>query len=492
VRIRAGMAQTMEDFKMPPATWSDDLRSYEREKRRVIDEGLVQGQQMRLPYGHVRAQERTFDPLLQRFRDNGMETKQRQAEDRERIAHLNRAQDTQITHEQPFHILHHESRLNALAPGVDPARLAGGRGGSLGKMNRTSAATTGFPTTSLDHNIITNLPFEEHHWAPPGERPSMAEKAPRERKVPQWQIKDFNIISNRYVSDHEAKRQAENRVNLVEAAQKYNKQNCFDPLTQQFSDPRVEARVRAGQDAREVEAVVRAQAQVPPSLRARESVHYDVLSHKAHDEDMLQAFDSVQELCKERYKNRYIYEHNLHAQDLKGDHITEARKLNRVAPERFEWDRQRGYDIIENRAFGHGSKEKKIHEPFTQPRLTPWEKIEAPRHAEAGTLAASSSAPQLRPAPSGFDATGRPPALSPAGSGSASPAAAMSYAAASRGQPAALRRVESSAGGLSMGPTPRPLPPGRTGPPAAMMAVAPPAPTIPGSPVGSVFSRKRA
>merc|ERR1711897_52308 len=52
-----------------------------------------------------------------------------------------------------------------------------------------------------------------------------------------------------------------------------------------------------------------------------------------------------------------------------------ARKLNRIAPERFEEAKRRGYDIIDNKTFGHGHKEKQFHEPFTKDRSTPWEKV---------------------------------------------------------------------------------------------------------------------
>ena len=50
-------------------------------------------------------QERTFDPVLGRYRDGQVESTQRHAEERERVAHLNRAKDIQILREQPFNIL---------------------------------------------------------------------------------------------------------------------------------------------------------------------------------------------------------------------------------------------------------------------------------------------------------------------------------------------------------------------------------------------------
>lgn len=85
-------------------------------------------------------------------------------------------------------------------------------------------------------------------------------------------------------------------------------------------------------------------------------------------------FDARCEGRKERYKNRSIMEHNQHLSDVKNDHIMEARKVQRVAPERFEEERERGYDIVTNTRYGTGVRSKVQHEPYTKKRLTPWER----------------------------------------------------------------------------------------------------------------------
>merc|ERR1719272_2135822 len=101
------------------------MRNYERQKRHIVDEGLLRAPQIRVTNGQMKRAERVFDPLLQRYRNGGTELQQRTLEERERVAHLNRAQDIQILREQPFDIIRHESKLEALAPGADPARLGG-------------------------------------------------------------------------------------------------------------------------------------------------------------------------------------------------------------------------------------------------------------------------------------------------------------------------------------------------------------------------------
>ncbi|CAE7902170.1 dinF, partial [Symbiodinium sp. KB8] len=212
----------------------DQIRSYEQEKRHAVESGLVSGPPLRLQPGMLQAQERMFDPLLGRYRDNSTEASQRHMEERERVAHLNRAKDIQILREQPFDILNQESKLEKLAPGKDPARLGGH--GTIGTKERTKDGRGHFPQTAVDYNILSNMPFQEHHWAKPEPRVSQFGEVPEgeegleccsvataslrtadvESKMAGLKD-DFDIINNRYLDNHSEKLRQEKHVNLLEA-----------------------------------------------------------------------------------------------------------------------------------------------------------------------------------------------------------------------------------------------------------------------------------
>merc|ERR1719203_1702996 len=123
------------------------------------------------------------------------------------------------------------------------------------------------PDTSLEYHIITNLPKSQHHWTKPGDRPVEDEKIGAPRKVYPVQVKDFNVVNNRYLDGHEEKLRAEKRLNLLEATQKYQRDNRYDPITQQFNDPRHEENARVAEHARDVECVLRAEGGLPPTMR---------------------------------------------------------------------------------------------------------------------------------------------------------------------------------------------------------------------------------
>lgn len=48
----------------------------------------------------------------------------------------------------------------------------------------------GTEDTAADYNIISNLRFDEHHWAHPEKRPRPRDRVPKQRKVPAMLLKE--------------------------------------------------------------------------------------------------------------------------------------------------------------------------------------------------------------------------------------------------------------------------------------------------------------
>jgi len=349
----------MDELERPQPNWGAELRNYEHQRRHVVDGGLLRGPQIRVTNGQMKRAERVFDPLLQRYRHGGTELQQRKLEETERVVHLNRAQDIQILREQPFDIIRHESKLEALVPGADPVRLGSNPRRPEGNPGNCN------PDTTLDYDLISNLPFDVHHWARPDQRPHCVERPlPRQRSVPAYEVKDFNVVTNRYHKNHEANSKRDHHTILLEATHKDATANRFNPVTQQYKDPCHEECARTCDDAHGVELHMRADAQLPPSFKGRETSFFNMVNHQKHDDGMLQLYDEAQESRKDRYRNRYIMEHNWHVQDIKGNHINNVRKLNRNAPERLEEETRRGHDIVTNHTYGHGPKAQTIYHHF--------------------------------------------------------------------------------------------------------------------------------
>lgn len=359
---------TMDTLKDTGHTWAQEIQQYERDKRRAVNEELLKGPSLRVSHGFVKSQERTFDPLLQRYRQPETELHQRITEENARVAHLNRAQDISILRENPYNVVTNESRLEPLHAG-EPLRIGPQR-----------PARKKYPDSFVDHNILSNIPHSLHHWAEPSKRPQVQEKQSRVREVPAFTQKDYNIISTRYLTEHDEKAARDRELNLLEATTKHRHRNRFDPVSQLFVDPGEEERLRVFNDAHEAEIVQRSQKSLPPSVKNRHSAFYNLVNHDVANGDMLKWIDLAEDERKERYKNKYIVEHNLHAQDIKNDHIEHTRKLNRVSLERFQEPISRGYDIVNN-ARMEGRNGQGVHHPYCRKKLTPWERMQEGRSA---------------------------------------------------------------------------------------------------------------
>lgn len=375
------------------AAWGADLAAYEREKRGGFSTSFGAGgvTQAAPQTGHVFAKERerAFDPLLQRLRDGDAEAKRQLEEDKRRLEHINRAHDAQLLREQPCDIINHSSRLEALAPGQDPMLLDSRQRRSQGKRCE--------PTERLDYNVLSNLPFETHHWAPPGDRPKQRERVHRQRSGPDGANarRDYNMLAA--FPDGKEQQEQHPNLSLLESTKKFMKRCPFNPVSQQFTDPRYEERFEAAKQARHAQGVHQAAEQLPDSIRTREAACYGILSHDIYDGDRLDLDDAIEQDRLNKFcAYRYTYERRMREQDLEHEQAEHVRREARFAPEKFEEEKKRGYDILDNKAFGHGPREKLYREPRARPRLSPWEKVQASLDASS-TAKLSSSLPMLPP-----------------------------------------------------------------------------------------------
>lgn len=112
--------------------------------------------------------------------------------------------------------------------------------------------------------------------------------------------------------------------------------------------------------------------------------------------------DLAEDERKERYKNRYIVENNLHARDISSDQIENERRLNRMNNERFAEPLRRGYDIVTHDAY-QGQNSKPPYLPYTTPAPDVWERVQRSNHvarakkADASAMASASATQIVEP-----------------------------------------------------------------------------------------------
>merc|ERR1719235_2892575 len=310
----------------------------------------------------------------------------------------------------------------------------------------------------------------------------MKQRDPKPRRVKGEHVRDFNVLTNRYLADHEAKTERDNALNLLEATSKWREQNVFHPISQQLTDPRAEEQVTAFQDMYVALTQSHEEMVEPPSNRGRPTNFYDMITHRVKDEGMLRMLNAAEEARKHRYKAKFEKERLQRAQDIQFEDLEIIQRCERVAPERQMERVCHGYDIVTNSYFGDGPKMKKQYlPPHFMPKLIMWDQIrdglenESEAASEQGRLPLSASKPMSERGSARSQAATTP---------SAPPASARSLGGGGRSRGAvAAAPALAEAGAQALDSSARTYRSGAAG-------VAPPAPVIPGTPSGSVYSAR--
>ncbi|KAF4666775.1 hypothetical protein FOL47_003915 [Perkinsus chesapeaki] len=304
------------------------------------------------------------------LRDKDGDLALRIEEEKARIKHFNAAIDIQLLREQPFDIITNASRLQGLT-GDHPMTLT---------YKRPGVGRSSMPSTLVDYNILSNLSHDVHHWANPKDRPKGDDGSgvrKGERLVPSYTEKDYNIITTKYLYDHEKQAEKEASLQKAFAAAKYRARNRFDPVLQRFTDPREEDSMKRVSEAMDVERVERALAQQPPCVRGRLGNFWNPVSHEVNNSEALEVMDIAADERKERYKNRYIMENNWHpatarqVRDVSRGHVEKSRRMNGISHDRFAEEYRRGFDIVSN--VDHRLSQPSL--PYPKPRPTAWDRI---------------------------------------------------------------------------------------------------------------------
>eukprot|EP00440_Ansanella_granifera_P058449 gb/GFBE01063350.1/.p1 GENE.gb/GFBE01063350.1/~~gb/GFBE01063350.1/.p1 ORF type:complete len:484 (+),score=78.85 gb/GFBE01063350.1/:1-1452(+) len=463
--------------------WAAELKAYEREKRVNLDPGLFKGPTVGFSKGEIAKKERSYNPLIGRFLDDKREQEQRAFESEVRTEFMNRARDVQLRKEAPFDLVTHEKKFEAIQPLNEflPPE----------KPDQFSSKLP-FPDTCVEYNIVSNIPLDQHHYAHPDQRPRPKDRVPKRRMIPAMLHKDFNVLTNRYLRDHEAKTERDRELMLLECAQKHRQHNVFDPVNQTYCDDRMEQNMRACEDAMTTEIKLRGEDAQPLTHRGNITSTYDMITHQVRNPELMKLICTAEEERKARFKTRRAIEEDCRRQDIIMDDAAIQSKYDKTAHQRFEETAQRGYDIVTCQRFGKGQNDKRLHQPKTKPGPTPWEKVFEDRHdlvMPPSALEANQNAPRHGSSrSSGPQSTAQQNVTTlrlPSSSAGRPPSGALSARTTSTASRAARAAAEGALGSSRRSMTPR------SDAYSGSARMPPPPPAIPGSPVGSVYSRPR-
>lgn len=232
----------------------------------------------KVTHGSMMARDRAFDPVLGRFRDEGVEQSTAQREREAAVVASNRGRDKQLRVSQRYDIVTHKAL-------VDDEPVATAR-----PPSQTYRSRVGF-------NIISNEPLADHHFDRPDRRPRGGDSGlggggARAHVAHTSMERDFDVVTGRYLADHEAKAARDDDIARRRAADRWWQTRDFDPVRQRYYDADKDSKAAEAEAASQQRRGAAKASALPPAERLRETAGYDVVGHRVIDEERMREIDA--------------------------------------------------------------------------------------------------------------------------------------------------------------------------------------------------------
>lgn len=325
----------------------------------------------------------------------------------QKLVALNRARDKQLRYSQTYDIINHVPRTHEPPRKERPPPRAD---------SRTS------------YNIITNMGLHEHHYLPPGKRPPKPDTPPKKETLASRTTKrEFDLISNKYVENHEEKDAVDKEMQKQAAAERFWTTREFNPVTCTYYDAQKEGKFQEKVKEESKTWGTKQFSRLPPSVKVSEGVAYNLLTMEQRNEEAMAARARIKAKASKARIGPEV-EARVKARSEEVEDLTMQRTLHRVSYVRDKEARKHGYNLLTNAPF-KGLRAGRTFEGHSKPPRGAWERAEEERAAL--TLRRQT----LRGATGGAGGSGA------TGSGAAEGAASQRThsAAASSGGPASAR-----------------------------------------------------
>ena len=213
-------------------TWKEGMTKYE-ENRTAWKEPAEP--YFKRTFKDMKAKETIYNPITQKYNDPGVEKHVERVEQDNFIDVLAKNKDRSLRYEQTFNVVNFENKLKGLEDRPDYPK-------ERPWYFRQRAGT------NADYNILSNLPLQEHHFDAPEKRPIAPEEKVRMnhpfnslqkqkvKKMTTTGLRDYNVVTGRYLELHEDKLKADQEIQRAEAAYKYWQNHNFDPVVCKLYD----------------------------------------------------------------------------------------------------------------------------------------------------------------------------------------------------------------------------------------------------------------
>lgn len=341
-----------------PKVHTNEVKAKTRHPQYGAQDGLIHHTQ----YTQSRRQA-AFNPITQVHLDRSIETNLQRKEKTDMVDKANKGQDRALATETQYNVVNFESKRQ----GLDAPAKEG-----------PPETKTYIPDTRTNYNILSNLSHEVHHWAPPELRtrePDAANKPVYKSKLIGRQ--DYNIVSNKYLAQHDEKTHQEENQARQTATEAFWRTHNYDPIEVKYYDEeREDGHWDMVKDAENKQGVAQAEniRMNAPTTHLSEGNLYDPVTCVAKNEDAIKQLHRLEQGKVEFMRSGLERVGEYLSCEDNADEVRAEKNMNRAKWRRFEDEHSHGYDILNNAPhYGRGAKQ--THLPKARPDNTMWETI---------------------------------------------------------------------------------------------------------------------
>ncbi|CAD8105820.1 unnamed protein product [Paramecium primaurelia] len=179
------------------------------------------------------------------------------------------------------------------------------------------------PPNFNDYNIITNEKKSEEHYK---NMKIVVQKKVHEKPVINRNKRDFNIISNKFLENHESKQLEKDQATVSEINEKCKKIRNYDIVQGAFYDEEKEQQYQQKLKQDQQQHGKHFNDRFPPSWKFRESVYLDQTKDIPEEIKMI---DEINRNHKKRFEIRHVLENEYREKDVQDQLRTQDRLIKR-------------------------------------------------------------------------------------------------------------------------------------------------------------------
>jgi len=305
--------------------WKKSLNLYQTQKQN-LEWGFNQKPHI-FKHKEIKAIENEFNPILQKYNNNELNNRIKTEENIDLKNKIAKYFDNELRNEQTYDIITLRDRLKGFENHIN-----------YPKQTQKIRDQHNKPAVR-PYNILSNYTITKHHYDKPENRPKINEeelnKSIKLRKVNLNNLKDYDIITNKYKIFNKEKKETDLEIEKYTAAKNFYKSRDYDLIKGRFYDP--DKQKKYEQSLEENKQKI---------LNTKRDTIFNPVSHEIYDKEKLREKELNNQNHKLRYTLRPEIEKYYNQKNYKKELKEESYLNNKLSYDRFKIQDQRGFDIL--------------------------------------------------------------------------------------------------------------------------------------------------